>query len=203
VPKCSVIFLDSSQETIILVKNVKEFIMKHIIFLLLMVMTGFSLCMAEETEIVPREAKLPDMIMVGVQIIDSMEQEAYMKLWEEFFEIDEKVPEATGDAYYGISFATRNAEGKDAWGYMVATQVKSVEKLPEGLVSRKIPARNYIVFEHHGPVEKIGGLYEYIYGKYGQSGKHKLLYAESLERYDHRFKEGSEDSLVEIWVPVE
>jgi hypothetical protein len=53
VPKCSVIFLDSSQETIILVKNVKELIMKHIIFLLLMVMTGFSLCMAEETEIVP------------------------------------------------------------------------------------------------------------------------------------------------------
>jgi hypothetical protein len=51
---------------------------------------------------------------------------------EEFFEIDEKVPEATGDAYYGISFATRNAEGKDAWGYMVATQVKSLENSRKG-----------------------------------------------------------------------
>jgi len=180
-----------------------EYYTKMILILFVLITIAGGLCMAKEAEPVPREAKLPEMMMAGVAIVDSTETESYMKLWEEFFRINEQITEAIGDAYYGINFMTKNAEGKDAWGYMVATQVKSLDKLPEGLISRIIPACDYIVFEHHGPVEKVSKLYEYIYGTYSHNGKHKFLYADSLERYDHRFKDGSEDSIMEIWIPVQ
>ncbi|MDD4676391.1 MAG: GyrI-like domain-containing protein [Candidatus Cloacimonetes bacterium] len=156
----------------------------------------------EEMEIKVREDKLGDMLLVGVESIDPMESEAYMQMWTKFFEIDEHIAGIVGNAYYGISYMSQNAKGEDTWGYMIAAQVKSLDKIPEGMVSRKIPARNYLVFEHKGPVENIAKTYAYIYGTYAQSGKHKFLFAESLERYDHRYKDGSEDSIVEIWVPV-
>jgi AraC family transcriptional regulator len=181
--------------------------MYRIMLIIVMATLALSLCWAtDETQAAKynhREDKLGDMLMVGIEMVDTMDQEAYMTLWEKFFEFDSKIPNAMEDAYYGISFATQTAEGKDAWGYMVAAAVKSLEEVPEEMVVRKIPARKYVVFEHKGSVEKIGGLYEYIYSQYANSGKHKLLFAESLERYDHRYKAGSEDSIMEIWVPVE
>lgn len=181
--------------------------MYRIMLLIVLATLAMSLAWATEEsqkmEYKHREDKLGDLIMVGIEMVDNMEQEAYMKLWEKFFEIDEKIPNAMDDAYYGISFATQNAEGKEAWGYMVAAAVKGLEEIPQEMAVRKIPARKYVVFEHRGSVENIAKLYEFIYGKYAHSGQHKLLFAESLERYDHRYNAGSDDSIMEIWVPVE
>ncbi len=182
--------------------------MKQTILLAIFMITALSLCWAKgkeqarAEEITPREDKMGELIMVGLEITDTMEQEAYMKLWAKFFEISEKIPNAIGDAYYGVSFSSNNAEGKDAWGYMVAAEVKSPEGIPQEFVVRKIPARRYIVFEHKGPIQTISNLYQYIYGVYSQSGKHNILAAETLERYDHRYLEDSENSLMEIWVPI-
>jgi len=184
--------------------------MKSIIAIILMTVSIFCLYAATEAEakqeaveITPREEKMGEMLMIGVESIDTTDTEAYMQMWAKFFEMDELISGNVGDAYYGISYMVTNAEGKESWAYMVAAQVNSLDKIPEGMVSRRIPARNYLVFEHKGSVEGIASSYEYIYGTYARSGKHKILFADSLERYDHRYKAGSEDSVVEIWVPVE
>lgn len=203
--------LDRRSEGCTLVPNlVWSKAMKNIFLVIVLAASLICLYAADEAkgkeakpEIKVREAKMGEMLLVGVESIDTMESEAYMAMWTKFFEMDEQIAGIIGDAYYGISYAAKNAKGEDTWGYMVAAQVKSLDKIPEGMVSRKIPARNYLVFEHKGSVKNIAKTYSYIYGTYAQSGKHKILFAESLERYDHSYKADSEDSIVEIWVPVE
>lgn len=152
----------------------------------------------------PREAKLDEMVMAGFQVMDTMEHEAMMKVWGDFMTVVEKLPCDPSAPYYGVTFFTEdyNPQEHTGYGYMACVPVKTSEGLPEGVAVRKIPARDYIVFDHVGPLNYLEESYNYIFYKYMPQGKYKGLYADVLEVYDCRFSESSPDSVIEIWIPV-
>jgi len=177
--------------------------MKAQVFILIVLITLCSSLFAETPK--PREDKLDEMLFAGVEIQNPQSPEDYAKAWEAFFQVSYKLPESDNEAYFGITYYTEDyvpgEEGGQA--YMVAAPVPSLDELPEGVVTRKIPARKYIVFEHHGPMEKVGETYSYIYRDFIPNGSYDVIYADTLERYDHRFMEDPDDSIFEIWIPVQ
>lgn len=153
----------------------------------------------------PREAKLGEMLMAGFQVLDTMEHEALMGCWNQFMGVVEQLPADPQAPYYGINFFTAdyNPQEHTGFGYMACVPVLKSEGIPEGVVLRKIPARDYIVFEHKGPLMYLEQSFNYIFNQYLPQGKHKALYADLLEVYDCRFNAESPDSVIEIWVPVQ
>lgn len=65
-----------------------------------------------------------------------------------------------------------------------------------------IPSGTYAMFAHKCQVEKIGLTMKYIYGSWLPKSGMRLRDAPELEIYDQRFRPGSEDSEVDIYIPV-
>ncbi len=153
----------------------------------------------------PREARMDDMTMVGFQVLNTMEHEAMMKVWGDFMSVVEKLPCDPSSPYFGVNFFTEDYNPQDhtGFGYMACVPVLNTENLPEGVVIRKVPARDYIVFEHKGPLQYLEQSFNHIFNNYLPQGHYKALYTDVLEVYDCRFDAESPDSIIEIWMPVQ
>lgn len=153
----------------------------------------------------PREAKQDGMLVAGYQVLNTMDPEAMMKVWNQFMASVEKLHADPQAPYYGINFFTGdyNPDENTGYGYMACVPVLKTEELPEGMVLRKIPAWDYIVFEHRGPLQYLEQSFDYIFSTYLPQGKYKAINADILEVYDCRFDAESPDSVIEIWLPVE
>jgi AraC family transcriptional regulator len=152
----------------------------------------------------PREEKREAFLVAGLQVMNTMESDVMMALWGKFMGVWESIPNATGEVLYGIAFFTDNydPETNTGYGYMAATEITSEEKLPEGVVTHKVPAAHYLVFEHRGPLKHLQESFDYIFYKYLPSSKYTALYSDVLETYGEGFDGESPDSLIEIWIPV-
>lgn len=183
--------------------------MKFILLIALAFLSFSGSLWADETELKtalkPREDKLGAMLVAGVEIRDAKSSEEYSKVWGQFFQVQDKIQSRIGTDLYGITYYPEDYDPRKEGGhiYMVATQVKDFEELPEGVTGRKIPARNYIVFEHIGSMEKVGETYGYIYQSFIPNSDYAVIYTDTMERYDHRFMKNPENPVFEIWIPVQ
>ena len=74
--------------------------------------------------------------------------------------------------------------------------------VPKGMVAITIPEGRYAIFTHKGKVETIMQTMRYIFGSWLPGCEYELRDAPHLEIYDERFVYGSEDSVLEIGVPI-
>jgi AraC family transcriptional regulator len=120
------------------------------------------------------------------------------KLWDEFINRKQEVKDQQGDYTIGLIAAIIPPEVKShpfELFYMACVEVQDVNNI--------IPAGNYAVFTHRGPIARIGETMKYIYQTWlPQSGK-KLRKAAELEFYDKRFNPISETSEMEVCIPIE
>lgn len=155
----------------------------------------------------PREDKLESMLVAGYEVKDSMDHEQIMKCWMNLMQNYESIKSATGDVLYGVTYFADNYDPKTEKGYayLACTQVSSEEGLPKGIVLHKVPASNYLVFEHKGSLSRLEQSFTYIFEKYLPNSKREFSNSDVLETYDYRYNaENPEDpeSLIEIWIPV-
>ncbi len=87
--------------------------------------------------------------------------------------------------------------------YLASRPVDNFDNIPNGMVSKTVPAGKYAVFTHKGKLDILKATYEYIYGEWIKSGAQKLRQAPDFELYDKRFKFGEDDSEMDIYVPIE
>ena len=106
----------------------------------------------------------------------------------------------------GVCMGISNEQEKnhpDECSYMAATVVTDFDQIPENMTSRVLPAGNYAIFTHKGSVDKLGHTMNYIYGSWLPKSGHKLREAPDLEIYDKRFRPDSEDSELDIYIPIQ
>lgn len=120
----------------------------------------------------PREAWLDEMFLAGFQVLDTMEQDSLMQVWEKLFSLDEEIPHADSLPYYGVSFVSEayDPAAQTGYGYMAGLPVEADVKLPENAVLRRIPAQHYLVFEHRGPLSHLQESFNYIWLKFNYGG---------------------------------
>lgn len=127
------------------------------------------------------------------------------KLWSEYIARAHEIPHRTGGC--GIGLCTRPPEGcarahPEECYYVAGTEVTKIENVPAGMTSIKAPAGRYAVFTHKGKVELIGHTMNYIYSTWLPRSGVELREAPDLEIYDNRFNPNSDDSELDIWIPV-
>ena len=150
-----------------------------------------------------QEVKKPAMKFVGFGI-DTSVQNALIdcpKVWEQFKQRHKEVQNSSDNMkHYGVSVNPNQAEC--SFRYIASAEVSEFEEIPEGMEKVEIPKETYFVFIHKGKKDKIGETY---CGIMEEIPKTRMKQKEEfwVEFYDQRWKEESEDSEFEIWIPVE
>ena len=77
--------------------------------------------------------------------------------------------------------------------------------VPDNFIYKEIPSCKYLVVEHIGSMDKIyetyGKLYQEILPHVGYIPLQKNFL--HFEKYDYRFHWNRENSIIEIWLPIE
>lgn len=156
--------------------------------------------------------KLNEMKIVGVSgvfiSVLSNEKNAHViipKLWQTYMPRKHEIKNGMSSNDLGVCFevpAERQTR-PDECLYVAAKEVSSIDEIPEGMEAFTIPAGEYAVFTHRGGVEKFELTMNYIFGSWLPSSGKKLRHAPDIEFYDHRFKLNSEDSELDVYIPIE
>lgn len=85
---------------------------------------------------------------------------------------------------------------------MAGTEVSEPADVPAGMTLKRVPAGRYAVFTHKGKIDRIEHTMNYIFGAWLPRSGEELREAPDLEVYGKKFKFGSDDSELEIFVPV-
>ncbi|MDZ4182712.1 MAG: GyrI-like domain-containing protein [Candidatus Cloacimonadaceae bacterium] len=177
---------------------------KHSIMLIIFLFLALMLS-AEKTRITePRIEKLDAFHVMGLQIKDSLDSAKLTQLWMDYYRLNGKIPEPVPGVEYGIKYFGKEFDPATLKGfyYLVGAQVKAAVKAPEPLKTRTVPPATYLVFEHRGPISKINNTYSDIFNQYFPKSKYTPAPQDVFEKYDARYKLDSEDSVLEIWVPI-
>lgn len=87
--------------------------------------------------------------------------------------------------------------------YLAGAEVDSTDEVPDGMTVRTIPAGEFAVFTHVGPIDRLGETIGGIYGEWlPASGYQRRDDLPDVELYDERFDGMSPTSELEIHVPV-
>ena len=127
------------------------------------------------------------------------------KLWDSFMKRSEEIKSRRGPVDIGLCEAIPDPAVKrhpDEFFYMAGTEVDRIDNVPTGMIVKTVPAGRYAVFTHKGKLDKLEHTMNYIFGSWLPKSGEELRDAPDLEIYDHRFKYGSDDSELDIYIPV-
>ncbi len=121
-------------------------------------------------------------------------------LWKTFLSHIEKIPGRIGGHTFGICDAASGAE-EGTFEYLAAVQVDP-KKVTGPWKLKEIPAGDYLVFTHRGPISKFTQTADYLWGTWLPNSGQLLRKAPDLELYDTRFSGEDPGSEVDLWIPV-
>jgi AraC family transcriptional regulator len=127
------------------------------------------------------------------------------QLWNEFLPRAETVPNRVGGAMYGVIYERPESERRHPHElqYIAGVAVSAAKEVPAGMVSRTIPAAQFAVFLHRGPINQIGATVREIYGEWLPASPYQHSDLADIELYDHRFCPDSGDSIMEYWISIQ
>ena len=87
--------------------------------------------------------------------------------------------------------------------YYCAIPKKAV--IPESFILKEVKSHRYLVVQHIGPIDKIYDTYKIAYQEILPNNSYVPLQEDFLhfEKYDFRFHWNREDSIIEIWIPIQ
>lgn len=151
------------------------------------------------------EIKVIGMVTKFISILspDHDNEKVIPALWNKYVPRSHEIPNRLGPADFGVCYKEDGVRSHpDECFYLAGAEVKSLDKVPEGMMALTIPAGRYAVFTHKGSLEKLDFTMKYIFGSWLPKSGEKLRDAPDLEIYDKRFKPNSEDSELDIYIPV-
>ncbi len=124
------------------------------------------------------------------------------QLWESFNPRAGEIANAEGMACLGLCFYEPDYEKGKPFTYMAGRVVTKAENIPQGMTVRDVPACDYAVFEHAGPLDNLQKTYDFIHDEWLPASEYDMAPHDDFEWYDFRFKWGQPDSILEIWIPI-
>lgn len=128
-------------------------------------------------------------------------------LWNDFFAIANRIQSNDPDgAFYGLcaspEYVGSERKRPDEALYLAAAKVDQDASVPKNTCRWTTPAGFYAKFEHAGPVFRLGETMAYIYQKWIPNHRAEHAFSPDIERYDHRFDPFSDDSFMDIFIPI-
>ena len=155
----------------------------------------------EEKKVAGKGAKF-----ISVLSPDANNQNVIGELWSQYNPRKQEIPSRISQADLGIVTCLSEAEQKNhptECFYLAGAEVASLHEVPEGMIALTVPEGNYAVFTHKGKITKIGMTMKYIYGSWLPKSGKKLRDAPEIEMYDSRFQHDSDNSELDIYIPIQ
>jgi len=118
--------------------------------------------------------------------------------WQTFNGVLAAHPELARPVAYGVITGT-----DDGYEYLSGVALVEDTKPPRDLTTLRLPARQYLVFQHRGHVAGIAATCSAIWSDWLPKSGWRTLEAPWFEKYPERFDPVSGTGGVEIWIPVE
>ena len=143
--------------------------------------------------------------IIGIEDIGKRQSRNTAKIWAKFQELINDVPIRDRSHALGISITNKEMFEKGEDRYIVANEIEVIDKVPEGMIIEKIPAQKYAVFTYIGKLNNIGKAYRYIYGDWlpNNTRYERMPFAPEFEYYDQRFNLNSDDSELDLYIPIQ
>ena len=120
-------------------------------------------------------------------------------LWKKLMENSDSIKNKVGECTFGVYTMI---DKENCWA-LASYQVSEVDDVPDGMVSEVVPAMKVAKFTHKGREQELKNTYEKIMGEWLPATGLELDWTKpTLEMYDERFKEGSDESECEIWMAI-
>jgi len=143
--------------------------------------------------------------VVGVEDIGKRETRNPLTIWPKFQELITKVPHKDQSHALGIHIITKELAEKGEDRFIVCNEVPQVDILPEGMITETFPAQKYAVFTLIGKMNNLGETFRYIYGEWLPNNPRyeRVPYGIEFEYYDQRFRINSDDSELDLYLPIQ
>ena len=160
----------------------------------------------------PQFVSIPAIDVVGIEGTSTKNNNIIPQLWDRFLprvkEIRNPVDEHLA---YGLCMMPDEEDAStqtddSEFTAVVSIPVSKVDRIPEGMVHRTIPAGEYAVFTHRGKFidGNLTKSYEYIYGTWLPRASIKIVGKVDFELYDERFKGvDNDDTEIDIYIPIQ
>jgi len=122
-------------------------------------------------------------------------------LFSAFAKRSNEISNRINDNTIGISIYPDNFSGFENYEYLAGYQVRELNEIPEGMITRFFPARQYAVVTHKGNIKGLFDSYAYFHSKWLPSSGYEYDGQYDIQIYDSRFTDHS-DSELNIYFPV-
>lgn len=119
-------------------------------------------------------------------------------LFDELKERLEEVPNQTDSSVFIAPFHSRETE----FTCYIATTVKNIENVPDGMVGFTIPRKNYVFSSHNGSLEDLETTYKQMLVWMEEYGYDLDDHALSLEVLREQSRDNEYNRLYELYLPV-
>jgi AraC family transcriptional regulator len=165
---------------------------------------------AGEVALEPRLEERRDSLFIGVACDNSARKNDIPRAWRSLLRRMAEIAAPLDRSTYGIyryDFAEDAARiGEDfPFRYLAALEASPAERVsaPSGMEIWAVGAARHAVFEHRGPLRKLGATYRYIYKTWFPRQGSGLAAAPFFERRAPDYPGDREDAVTEIWIPME
>ena len=163
----------------------------------------------EGVTIQPDIRNIDEIKLIGIRGRTSLHKNKIPEMWRNFNSRVEEIPNRTGGVRgYGIcevdpDFDLSKFDQNTESSHFIGAEVISVEKVPQGMISKILCGGKYAVFTHKGRMNTLQMTYEYIWGTWVLCSGFEIDQRDDFEFYDERFL-GPENDLSEfdIFIPV-
>ena len=146
------------------------------------------------------------MTVVGLNTMVSSDHNLIPLLWERFMARCSEIKGiAKEKAMLGVSYSMQPMSEADKYTFfhLVGAIVNDTKDIPEGMTYKIIPKHKYARFQHKGKLEGLMKTYNCIYSEWLPTAAYEYDNdACEFEWYDERFIPDSDESVIEIYVPI-
>jgi len=141
--------------------------------------------------------------IVGMKYYGANKNNEISQLFNKFFSrIDEIKNRIDVRTSLGICEYVPKLTSESEFSYIASVEVSSLDEIPEGMVGQVVPSNKYAVFTHRGSIDTLGDTYEYIHGTWLPKSGYQPAPANDFELYDERFDPSSNESEMDIYIPI-
>lgn len=151
-----------------------------------------------EPEIVTRsEAKV-----VGIARQYQEEDLNMETLWSAFRPNVSQITNRVGDDAFGIYEEYHESENGVGFSYICSVAVADFNDVPEGMITRIIPAHLYAAFRHEGPISSLPETLKYIWGSWLPKSDFEYVEKPDFELYAPASQPENPDKTLFLCIPI-
>jgi len=155
-------------------------------------------------ELQPRIVTSTEKKLIGKKVRMSLQTNQTQELWRSFMPEKTKIKNRLSSELYSIRVYDRPMDPSDLaqpFDKWAATEVKSLDEVPEGMEPLILEGGLYAVFDYRG-LNTDSSIFIYIFSQWLPNSGYELDERPQFEVLGAKYKNNDPDSEEEIWIPI-